>query len=344
VTGSDGAERLVTKRLAFFSPLRDPSLFDLIEFYRTDIEIFREMGLEVHCVTRLRDVIRTKPDIVFAWWWHRSFGVAMWARIRRIPIVVTGATDFRLPDLRWWARWARISLTALTSRLTSANLAISQFELQDLERVRAPRRRLAYLAVDTDFYAPTGKRSAHPTAAVVAQMNVGSMRRKGVLTAIEAVAILKAQGIDLELHLVGEETPDGRALLDDTIVRLGIADRVVRHGRLSRDEKKDILTFCTFYLQPSTYEGFGLALLEAMAAGAIPITSQAGSLPEVRGSAGSAIDQQNPADLAASLQAYLGMPRSELDLRSIASAGEATRLDRQTREALLQDLLHQTER
>lgn len=325
----------MTRRLAFYSPLRDRSLFELIEFYRTDIEIFRELGFDVHCETRLRDVIRTKPDVVFAWWWHRSAGVALWARLRGVPIVVTGATDFRLPGLRWWTRWVRIALTAFTARFASANLAISKFELQDLERVRAPRRRLAYLAVDTDFYAPTGPRSPAPTAAVVAQMNLGSMKRKGVLTAIEAVALLKQRDIFLELHLVGEETPEATATLDEMISRLHVDDRVRRHGRVDREEKRRLLAFCTFYLQPSNYEGFGLAVLEAMAAGAIPITTQVGSLPEVRGSAGHAVPSQDACELATSIERAVGLFASEDSGRSTTARSEALRFSIATRTRLL---------
>lgn len=42
---------------------------------------------------------------------------------------------------------------------------------------------------------------------------------------------------------------------------------------------------CHAYIQPSFFEGFGLSVLEAMSCGAPIISSNAGSLPEVAGSA-----------------------------------------------------------
>src|SRR5262249_5526140 len=64
----------------------------------------------------------------------------------------------------------------------------------------------------------------------------------------------------------------------------------------------DVLVF------PSWYEGFGLPVLEAMAAGTPVVCSNAGSLPEVVGDAALTVDPGDAAALAAAVRAVLEDP------------------------------------
>jgi len=52
---------------------------------------------------------------------------------------------------------------------------------------------------------------------------------------------------------------------------------------------------------PSTYEGFGLPALEAMACGTVPIVANSTALPEVVGDAGLLTDPLRAEDLAAAI-------------------------------------------
>jgi glycosyltransferase involved in cell wall biosynthesis len=56
-------------------------------------------------------------------------------------------------------------------------------------------------------------------------------------------------------------------------------------GRVSDEDLAALYHACTVFCYPSLYEGFGLPLLEAMAAGAACVTSRVSSLPEVGGDA-----------------------------------------------------------
>ena len=61
----------------------------------------------------------------------------------------------------------------------------------------------------------------------------------------------------------------------------------------------------TVFLYPSLYEGFGLPVAQAMAAGVPVITSITSSLPEVTGEAGVLIDPRSPADIRSALERLL---------------------------------------
>jgi alpha-1,3-rhamnosyl/mannosyltransferase len=67
---------------------------------------------------------------------------------------------------------------------------------------------------------------------------------------------------------------------------LGLADRVAMPGRVSDADRNGLLAMADALVFPSTYEGFGAPVIEAMRSGTPVICSNLGSLPEVVGTAG----------------------------------------------------------
>jgi len=65
-------------------------------------------------------------------------------------------------------------------------------------------------------------------------------------------------------------------------------------GYITVDEKKELYSSCKLFVYPSFYEGFGLPVLEAMAAGKPVVVSQTSSLPEVVGDAGLLLSPYKP--------------------------------------------------
>ncbi len=78
------------------------------------------------------------------------------------------------------------------------------------------------------------------------------------------------------------------------------------------------------FCYPSLGEGFGLPVLEAMAAGAPVVTSNVSSLPEVGGDAVEYVDPSDVASIAAGLRRVLGddSRRAELSRDGLKRAGE----------------------
>jgi glycosyltransferase involved in cell wall biosynthesis len=68
------------------------------------------------------------------------------------------------------------------------------------------------------------------------------------------------------------------------------ADRIEVRGQVSDDELSRLYAGADFVVAPSLYEGFGLQLVEAFAAGKPVITSDRGAMPEVAGDAGILVD------------------------------------------------------
>lgn len=88
-------------------------------------------------------------------------------------------------------------------------------------------------------------------------------------------------------------------------VRLNIADRVRFTGYIDEREKAALLRGAAVYACPSLYEGFGLPVLEAQAAGVPVVCSNTSSLPEVAGDGALFFDPENIPAITAALNAVL---------------------------------------
>lgn len=98
--------------------------------------------------------------------------------------------------------------------------------------------------------------------------------------------------------------------------------RVLRKSKLSDVELRALVRHATALVQPSTYEGFGLPPLEAMAAGVPVIASRSASLPEVCGDAAVYFDASDVTQLGERLLAVASdaSMRADLSTRGRARA------------------------
>ncbi len=90
----------------------------------------------------------------------------------------------------------------------------------------------------------------------------------------------------------------------DSLRSLGERARML--GYVSDAALAELYRRCAVFCYPSLGEGFGLPVLEAMAAGAVVLTSNVSSLPEVGGEAVAYADPMQVQEIAAQLQSLLG--------------------------------------
>lgn len=140
--------------------------------------------------------------------------------------------------------------------------------------------------------------------------------RKGIDQLVEAVA-----GLDgVPLVLVGR--PGWGEADPHALARAhGLpSERVRVLGGLSDTELASVLGAASVLAAPSRAEGFGLPVLEAMAAGVPVVHSDAPALVEVAGGAGISVPRGDVPALVAALRAVLGSPDRAEDLRGAGLA------------------------
>lgn len=106
--------------------------------------------------------------------------------------------------------------------------------------------------------------------------------------------------------------------LRDQVDQLGLRPRVRRTGRISAADVAGLYGMASVVAVPSSYEGFGLPAVEAMAYGAPLVAARATALPEVVGGAGLLVD---PDDVAGWAEAITGLLDSSSDRDRLRLAG-----------------------
>jgi len=204
----------------------------------------------------------------------------------RVPLVVTvlDLAVLRHPEL--FNRWNRIYSRLTVARVVHAArrvIAISEFTKRELvELLGVEPAHVTVIGVPPRAgIAPEGDRADGDYVLAVGTLEP----RKNLARAAAAAA---RAGIELRVAGAagwGDGAPSGVRWL----------------GEISDDELGRQLRGARALVYPSLYEGFGIPILEAMAAGTPVVTSRGGATEEVAGGAAVLVDPHDPASIAAGI-------------------------------------------
>ena len=116
---------------------------------------------------------------------------------------------------------------------------------------------------------------------------------KNLKTVLKALYLLKQEGINAKLTIVGDLREDNNKLID----RLGLTKEITYKSKLPRKQLIQSLNNADIGIAPSKYEGFGFPLVEMIATGLPVIVSNKASLPELAGNAGLIFNSSDSNDL-----------------------------------------------
>jgi glycosyltransferase involved in cell wall biosynthesis len=102
---------------------------------------------------------------------------------------------------------------------------------------------------------------------------------KGLIESIEALRLVRSRGVPARLVLAGTGAEEAR--LRQYVRDAGLAREVTFVGPAYGDVKARLLSQADALLLPSYSEGLPYSLLEAMAAGVVPVVTPVGAIPDV---------------------------------------------------------------
>ena len=220
-------------------------------------------------------------------------------------------------NLRWRRKYSE------TARRADVIIADSAFTAQEVHRYLGyplERTRVALLAAD-DLAIPSAERDGAALKRLGVEqpfvLAVGAAERRKNLALVTRAMTTVVQSIpSATLVLAG---PRGDKGAPETA-----APWLRTLGFVSEEDLATIYRCASALVMPSTYEGFGLPVLEAMRLGTPVICARASSLPEVAGEAAIWIDPNDDAGLAASICRVLSDQKLQTRM-SAASLSQASR-------------------
>ena len=126
--------------------------------------------------------------------------------------------------------------------------------------------------------------------------------RKNLLGLIKAFDALRAKHVELGLVVVGRQ---GWKCENELIELKKHADTIIYLDYVTDEERNWLLARAKCLVVPSFYEGFGMQILEAFAAGTPVAVSNVSSLPEVAGRAAVYFDPTNTSEIAGAIERLL---------------------------------------
>lgn len=219
-----------------------------------------------------------------------------------------GAHEFHK---RVWFRTA----SKMTARRARRMITVSNAAKADLAAIGIPEERLdvVYHGVDDSWF----ELETHPGDYIVF---VGTLEpRKNLPRLLRAY---RQSGLDLELRLAGAMGWK----TDELEAEIAKTRGVKLLGYVSDAEKRELIAGARAFVYPSLSEGFGIPVLEAMAAGVPVVTSNVSATAEVAGGAALTVDPLDTDALAEALIAATGdeSTRTRLSHTGPQRAGEFT--------------------
>jgi teichuronic acid biosynthesis glycosyltransferase TuaC len=205
------------------------------------------------------------------------------------PLLISvhgGDVFYTAPRFEAGARAVRRALDA--ARLVLANSAGVE---DDARRLGARATRVVRLGADVPEQVP--KRRTLPTVTTVGHL----VARKRHADVVRALWLLRDRHPTLRYLVVGDG-PEREALAR-LAAELGVADRVELAGQLPHDEALARAGTAHVFVMPSVDEAFGVAYVEAMAAGLPMIGARGEPGPEEIAAAGEGVRLVPPGDVEA---------------------------------------------
>ena len=229
-----------------------------------------------------------------------------------LVVSIMDVIHLRAPEYRHTLNsflYARPMLNAAARKAAHIVTVSNYSKTQIMETLGTPASKISVIhcGVSAQFHGH-GDNQKFQNAAQILGINrpfllyVGNLKpHKNVSTLLRAYAQLRhAKRIAHSLLIVGDDARWKRSLVEESL-RLGIRDSTVFVPFVSAELLPRLYAAADVFVMPSTVEGFGLPVLEAMACGTPVVCSNAASLPEVAGDAALYFDPASPEELAAQI-------------------------------------------
>lgn len=317
---------IIMKKIMFYSSIKKTELFETQKFYAIDIQLLRELGYTVVLTNKIWDFFKiNKYDISFIYFYRKGALAAFISRMFNKKVYFTGGVDALQKSFieSQYAYIVQVLFFKICYALSTKCILVSSSDMKNITSLynnQLKKNYLSFHSIDVEkFKCSLCEKSAEIFLSIAWMESESNVIRKGLDKSLYIFSYLKKHKYKNAIfYIVGKEG-SGSLYLSKIIKELKLENSVIFTGVLNEYEKIKLLKKATYYFQLSTYEGFGIAALEALAAYNIVIHSGNGGLVDAISSYGITYNISKYNDLKYLENLSLTLQNFELDTKSIST-------------------------
>lgn len=303
----------------------EPDLFD-------DIDIPRRTAASSSKATAMTELVafleNNRIDILHS----HSFRPNLYARMAGAVLKPAGLHIVAHYHNDYSDKWHgdALLLEQRLADITDAGVAVSNAVAEHVSSHTGLQCTVVNNGIDLDRVTG-GNRTAGRAALGIAQHDlaiglIGRVcRQKGIDTLVEAACQVIPHAPNSRFLIIGDcEDADLVTCMEQQIVHAGLTERIQFTGH--RNDIADVLSALDLVVAPSRWEGFGLSLAEAMAAGVPVLASDVGGIPYVVGQAAELVPPENVEALVAAIRFLIADPLRR-EVMCVAGRRQARQFD-----------------
>lgn len=273
------------KVLFYSSKLED---IKVQQFYQIDFNIIRESGYDLTITDKRVELLKFwKYDILFEYFYTWGFFKAIPFWLSGKKVFFTGGIDSLDKNTTSFKRHLIQKIFFVLCYVMSTKcIIVSDNDMENIKKIYKghflKKLEMSYHTIEVKKFLCDLNTKEDLFLTICWQGSELNIKRKGVDKALQVYKYLvtKKEFSNSKFVIIGKSGP-ATPILQKMINDLGLSQNVVLTGAVSEKEKVNYLKKSKYYFQLSYYEGFGLAALEAKAAGNIIIHSGKGGLKYV---------------------------------------------------------------
>lgn len=219
-----------------------------------------------------------KPDIIHAFVYSAGLPAVILGRFYQIPVVITELyTNILKKEMskleKFMLRFVMNRAEIILSISESLKKALIEYGIHN-EICIIP------CTVDISKYISNRTNYNPKIKTDISILFIGNLiPRKGIPYLLKALSQILKKRNDFTLDIVGNGPQKKKYI--DLSSKLGIENHVKFHGLVDEAKKVELIKKCSFFILPSSWENFGVVLIEAMAAGKPVIAAARGGPREI---------------------------------------------------------------
>ncbi len=250
---------------------------------------------------------KEKPQIIHSHLFHADIIGKIVGKICKVPVIINTHHSTNMNGK------FREKVINLTKNLVNFNIAVSNQTLKIITKKRLINNnyKIIYNGISIKNFPYKNKNYIRKNLNINENAKLGLLvgrliKEKGYIYLIEAVEKLKNNFLFI---ILGEGSE--RHFLENEIRKRGLENKIILKGNVSN--VNDYLQAADFFLIPSLYEGFSLALLEAAVSEKIIITTKVGIALEIieNNKTGFLIKRKNSQEIADKINYILNLPEQK---------------------------------